>query len=119
MLYVKYVIGSSLNIFLYIYYSTLSLNTYKQIFEIIDERWETQLHRPLHAAAYYLNPHCHYNDNFRAAEMKHGLYTCLEKMVPDLAERVKIDLQLDAFKNGLGLFGKESAVMTRTKKSPG
>ncbi|XP_044955032.1 uncharacterized protein LOC123405398 [Hordeum vulgare subsp. vulgare] len=65
---------------------------YKKIFEIIDDRWETQLHRPLHAAAYYLNPHCHYSDNFRAAEVKCGLYTCLEKMVPNLAERVKIDL---------------------------
>ena len=108
-----------LHIFLYIYYSIFSLNRYKQIFEIVDERWETQLHRPLHAAAYYLNPHCHYSANFRAAEVKRGLYTCLEKMVPDLDERVKIDIQLDAFKNGLGLFGMESAIMTRTKKSPG
>jgi hypothetical protein len=40
-------------------------------------------------------------------------------MVPDLDERVKIDIQLDAFKNELGLFGMESAVMTRTKKAPG
>jgi hypothetical protein len=31
-------------------------------------------------------------------------------MVPDLDERVKIDIQLDAFKNGLGLFGVESSL---------
>ncbi|XP_028093325.1 uncharacterized protein LOC114293451 [Camellia sinensis] len=29
---------------------------YKRIWEIIDTRWDLQLHRPLHAAAYYLNP---------------------------------------------------------------
>ncbi|CAO2821035.1 unnamed protein product [Amaranthus hypochondriacus] len=29
---------------------------YKPILDIVDERWANQLHRPLHAAAYYLNP---------------------------------------------------------------
>ncbi|VYS68273.1 unnamed protein product [Arabidopsis thaliana] len=29
---------------------------YKMAFEIIDRRWDIQLHRPLHAAGYYLNP---------------------------------------------------------------
>jgi hypothetical protein len=52
--------------------------------------------RPLRSAAYYLNPHFHYRP-----------------------ERVKIDLQLDLFKNVRGLFGMEYAVMTRSKKSPG
>ncbi|XP_057988990.1 uncharacterized protein LOC110663940 [Hevea brasiliensis] len=29
---------------------------YKHIFEIIDARWSVQLHHPLHAARYFLNP---------------------------------------------------------------
>jgi len=29
---------------------------YKKVWKIIDTRWNLQLHRPLHAAAYYLNP---------------------------------------------------------------
>ena len=29
---------------------------YKKVWEIIDKRWDYQLHRPLHAAGYYLNP---------------------------------------------------------------
>ena len=29
---------------------------YKEIFEIIDRRWEIQLHQPLHSARYFLNP---------------------------------------------------------------
>ena len=35
---------------------------YKEIFKIIDRRWEVQLHRPLHAAAYYLNPEFFYDN---------------------------------------------------------
>ena len=40
-------------------------------------------------------------------------------MVPDVNERVKIDLQIDAFKSARGLFGIQNAIMTRKKKSPG
>jgi hypothetical protein len=29
---------------------------YLHLWRIIDERWNKQLHRPLHAANYYLNP---------------------------------------------------------------
>ncbi|WOK98033.1 hypothetical protein Cni_G06742 [Canna indica] len=31
---------------------------YKKVWKIIDERWDYQLHRPLYAARYYLNPRC-------------------------------------------------------------
>ena len=30
------------------------------IWAIIDERWKNQLHRPIHAAGYFLNPRYHY-----------------------------------------------------------
>ncbi|KAH1193448.1 hypothetical protein GmHk_19G054496 [Glycine max] len=39
--------------------------SYEPIWKIIDERWDHQLHRPLHAAAYYLKPHSHYEPCFR------------------------------------------------------
>ena len=29
---------------------------YKKVWKIIDTPWNLQLHRPLHAATYYLNP---------------------------------------------------------------
>ena len=29
---------------------------YKKVWKIINTSWNLQLHRPLHAAAYYLNP---------------------------------------------------------------
>ncbi|GFZ14644.1 transducin/WD40 repeat-like superfamily protein [Actinidia rufa] len=33
---------------------------YEDIFKIIDHRWDIQLHRPLHAAGYFLNPEFFY-----------------------------------------------------------
>ncbi|CAO2826127.1 unnamed protein product [Amaranthus hypochondriacus] len=94
-------------------------NNYKPIFDIVDERWADQLHRPLHAAAYYLNPQFQYSPTFQAsADIKIGLYNCLQRMVPDADERLKIDLQMDAFKNARGLFGLSTAIMIRTKKNP-
>ncbi|GFY88794.1 hypothetical protein Acr_06g0007340 [Actinidia rufa] len=78
---------------------------YEPIWDIIDKRWESQLHHPLHVAAYFLNPHFHYSPNFQPdAEIKIGLYNCLVRMVPDANERVTIDLQMDAFKSARGLF---------------
>ncbi|CAO2834788.1 unnamed protein product [Amaranthus hypochondriacus] len=38
-------------------------------------------------------------------------------MVPDAEERLKIDLQMDAFKNARGLFSLSTAIITRTKKN--
>ncbi|XP_074274145.1 uncharacterized protein LOC141597770 [Silene latifolia] len=92
---------------------------YKPVWDIIDERWEAQMQRPLHAAAYYLNPQFQYSPDFKSsADVKMGLYTCLERMVSDPEERTRIDLQMDAFKNARGLFGLPTAINTRTKKTP-
>ena len=35
------------------------------LLQAIDARWELQLHRPLHAFAFWLNPHYHYNTDYR------------------------------------------------------
>ena len=87
------------------------------IWNIIDARWELQLHRPLHAVAYYLNPHYHYNFNFKVnANIKIGLYQCLERMMPNAIEDCKIDLQLELFKDAKGLFGIDAAKTARDKK---
>ena len=93
------------------------LYSYIPIWNIVDARWELQLHRPLHAAAYYLNPHYHYNPNFKVnANIKIGFYQCLEMMVPNASERCKIDLQLESFKDAKGLFGIEAAKTAKDKK---
>ncbi|KAJ0080482.1 hypothetical protein Patl1_24494 [Pistacia atlantica] len=92
---------------------------YREIWKIIDTRWDFQLHRPLHAAAYYLNPKYHYDPNFNPdKEVKIGLYKVIEKIYPDVETRVEVDAQLDKFKRGVGLFGMDMAIITRDKKQP-
>ncbi|XP_052724958.1 uncharacterized protein LOC128194155 [Vigna angularis] len=96
--------------------------SYEEVWRIIDARWDNQLHRPLHAAAYFLNPHFHYEPNFRSddgGEVKEGLYFCMRRLIPDMAERRKINLQIVEFHNARGLFGMEDAKECRKELNPG
>ena len=79
-----------------------------------------QLHRPLHAAGYYLNPSIHYDPSFEpGSDIKLGLYTCLQRMDPEFSDRKKIDVQLEKFKQAKGLFGIEAAILARNTKQRG
>ncbi|KAI8540876.1 hypothetical protein RHMOL_Rhmol08G0019000 [Rhododendron molle] len=92
---------------------------YEKIWNVIDTRWDYQLHRPLHAAAYYLNPKFQYSETFKAdREVRKGLYTTIERMYPDMDTRLIIDEQLEKFKNAEGMFGMDMAKLTRDKKQP-
>lgn len=92
---------------------------YKEIWEIIDEKWDVQLHRHLHAAAYYLNPRCHYDPGFsNHPEIKLGLFHCKDKLILDPEDRVKADLQCSVFHNKEGFFGFNQAKLTFDKRSP-
>ena len=87
------------------------VRNYEPIWKIIDQRWNNQLHRPLHATAYYLNPQLHYEPNFRNndAEVKEGLYICLRRLVNDVVERTKMNLQLTDFHYSRGTFSVDNA----------
>ncbi|KAF1874144.1 hypothetical protein Lal_00041589 [Lupinus albus] len=93
--------------------------SYLPIWEIINQRWDTQLHRPLHAASYYLNPKLHYDPNFKAdIEVKRRLYDCLTRMVGNMEEIGKIDDQHEDFKNKYKFFGSPIAIAgIKTKTS--
>ncbi|KAL6545254.1 hypothetical protein OROGR_009128 [Orobanche gracilis] len=84
---------------------------YKTFFEIIDNRWDVQLHQPLHAAAYYLNPEFYYtNGNVENdKEVSIGLYKCLERMVDEDVQD-KIGDQLELYKRAKGFFGLRMAI---------
>ncbi|XP_058772012.1 uncharacterized protein LOC131645828 [Vicia villosa] len=88
---------------------------YAPILKIIDERWDNQLHRPLHATTYYLNPQFHYEDDFKDedAEVKNGLFSCLNRMVNDVNERNKILKQMTDFHYARSMFGCEAAKNSR------
>ncbi|XP_028557074.1 uncharacterized protein LOC110108718 [Dendrobium catenatum] len=93
--------------------------SYREIWDIVDARWEVQLHRHLHAAAYYLNPQFQYSEKKSSnPEVKLGLYHCMERLIPEQADRELADLQLVLFRNKEGFFGLNAAKTTISKRSP-
>ena len=95
---------------------------YKEIFAIIDRRWECQLHHPLHAAAgHYLNPEYFYANpriDFDP-EVVGGLYKCIERLSEDEVVVDKISSELFIYKRAEGLFGMKAAIRQRITLSPG
>ncbi|XP_042375950.1 uncharacterized protein LOC121969771 [Zingiber officinale] len=93
---------------------------YRSIFELIDKRWNIQLHRPLHAAGYFLNPECFYSnsDIENDTEVMEGLYKCISRLVRGEDLQDKITNQLEKYKKAEGLFGLPMTIRQRTLKSP-
>ena len=91
---------------------------YGPIWDIIDRRWQNQLHKPIHAAAYYLNPAYRFRDDFKAdEEVLSGLYTVISKMSPNSTD---ILLEMDAYNNASGaIFSSPICKEGRTKLQPG
>ena len=94
---------------------------YKEIFNIIDKRWEIQLHRPLHAAGYFLNLKFFYDkpEIERDAEIMSDLYKCILRLTRDPAKQEKVVAEVSLYTNAHGLFGNELAVRTRKTRAPG
>ncbi|XP_039036468.1 uncharacterized protein LOC120173343 [Hibiscus syriacus] len=93
---------------------------YKEAFEFIDRRWDCQLHRPLHADGYFLNPGLYY-DNLKTSneEVMTGLIDCIGRLTSNLQMQDKILDELEIYKNARGLFGIAMAIRMRKTKSPG
>ncbi|XP_059077299.1 uncharacterized protein LOC131876323 [Cryptomeria japonica] len=88
---------------------------------IIDRRWTNQLHQPIHAFAYFLNPKFYFSDSFRAdEEVMAGVITCIDKMTPDPELRDKVLDELEIYKSAEGrLFSSQLAIDRRGKQQPG
>lgn len=94
---------------------------YVEIFEIIDERWNCQLHRPLHAAGYYLNPMFYFDNPHieQDEEVKNGLYACIAKLARNGEEEDAIHRELSKYTSCDGLFGLPVAKRQRKLLAPG
>ena len=92
----------------------------KEIFKIIDARWECQLHQPLHAAGHFLNPKFFYgNLNIEFdEEITSGLYSYIGKLIVDQDVQDKIMDELSLYKRAEGLFGNPMAIRSRSTKAP-
>eukprot|EP00253_Pinus_taeda_P013621 PITA_13621 len=94
---------------------------YGPIWAIIDERWNNQLHRPIHAAEYFLNPRYHYKAKKSGAlrgEVRDGLIDCIDRMIPLESDQLEIHRQATIFSNASGTFGKNLAKIAREVDEP-
>jgi len=94
---------------------------YQEAFAIIDQKWNCQLHRPLHVAGHFFNPELFYDNPQMEfdSEVIRGLYDCIHKLVGNLEVEQKIMLELHAYKTANGMFGSPITVSMRQTTSPG
>ncbi|XP_049934775.1 uncharacterized protein LOC126410236 [Nymphaea colorata] len=92
---------------------------YMPIWKIIDKRWTGQLHQPLHAAAYYLNPAIRFSPTFKKdREVMHGLLDCINVLVEDSTEQDAVHNELDLYDSCFRNMGLPAAVRARTTMRP-
>ena len=94
---------------------------YMPLWDIINERWDKQVHSPLHAAGYFLNPTYFYDKTkfSEDGEVGRGLMTCIERMNPDQGVQSRITSQLQDYRTPSKLFAFTNAIRERTKMLPG
>ncbi|KAH1213233.1 hypothetical protein GmHk_14G041232 [Glycine max] len=93
---------------------------YKDVFAIIDKRWNCQLHRPLHAVAHFLNPKFFYENTDLEFDFKvtNGLFDCIKKLIPQFDVQQKILAKLHLYKISVEHFGSDFAMAQRKTHSP-
>ncbi|XP_019451757.1 PREDICTED: uncharacterized protein LOC109353851 [Lupinus angustifolius] len=92
-------------------------NKYKGVFKIIDEIWNCQLHRPLHAVGHMLNPEYYYANRSMEfdPEIIGGLHACLHKFAPNTQTEFMILKEMQTYKGSSGMFGSPTAITMRTE----
>ncbi|KAL0399788.1 UNVERIFIED_CONTAM: hypothetical protein Sradi_2322100 [Sesamum radiatum] len=92
----------------------------KKNIDIIDARWDIQLHRPLYAAGYYLNPEFYYSNPSveQDKEVMGGLFKCIERLIPDGDMQDKLIEELAFYKKAEGFFGIPMAIRQRSTRAP-
>ncbi|KAL8161316.1 hypothetical protein V2J09_012805 [Rumex salicifolius] len=78
----------------------LDMAKYKDIFEIIDKRWECQLHHPLYATGYFLNPEFFYAnpEEAQCEEVRQGLYDVIRNQAWNSNQHDKIMEEISVYK---------------------
>ncbi|XP_057836733.1 uncharacterized protein LOC131046914 [Cryptomeria japonica] len=90
------------------------------LWRIIDRRWTNQLHQPIHAFAYFLNPKFYFSDSFKAdEEVMAGVIASIDKMTLDAELRDKVLDELEINKSAEErLFSSQLAIDRRGKQQP-
>ena len=79
------------------------------------------MHRPLHAAGYFLNPEFFYaNPNIaQDGEIMTGMYNCISKLVSSIENQDEITSEMTIYIKVEGLFGLSLAVRQQATRAPG
>ncbi|XP_021901767.1 uncharacterized protein LOC110817506 [Carica papaya] len=93
---------------------------YMPIWDIINRRWNTQLHSSLHDAAAFLNPSIFYNQNFKVdLKMRNGFQEAMIKLATTDNDKIEITKEHPIYINAQGALGTDFAIMGRTLNTPG
>ncbi|XP_054810023.1 uncharacterized protein LOC129311656 isoform X2 [Prosopis cineraria] len=93
---------------------------YLPIWDIIDRRWNRQLHSSLHAAAAFLNPSIFYSPNFKMdLRMRNGFQEVMLKMATTDIDKMEITKEHPIYINAQGALGTDFAILGRTLNAPG
>jgi hypothetical protein len=89
--------------------------------KILDNRWDVQLRKNLHAAGYWLNPSCRFSSEYENHETTtSGMLDVIEKYAYDSRDlRTKLTAEMRAFRSCEGSFGRQTAIEDRTEVLPG
>ena len=95
------------------------ITKYHHVFQIINKRWECQLHRPLHAAGHYLNPEYFYSNPeiVQNEKIVTCLHRCIERLVKNIETQDKISDELIKYREAEGTLGIKMAIKHRNLKS--
>lgn len=92
----------------------------KTFLDVVDKRWQHQLHSPIHAAAAYLNPSIQYNPEVKfLGSIKEEFLAVLDKLLPTPDLRQDITTQIFRFRKAQGMFGSNLAREARSTAFPG
>lgn len=92
----------------------------KTFFDIVDQKWQSHLHSPLHSAAAFLNPSIQYNPEIKfLGSIKEDFFRVLEKLLPTPELRRDITNQILLFTRATGMFGCNLAKEAIDAVSPG
>ncbi|XP_058727094.1 uncharacterized protein LOC131598519 [Vicia villosa] len=88
--------------------------------KILDNRWDAQLRKNLHAAGYWLNPSCRLGPEYeKNKSTTQDLLDVIEKYAYDSKDlRSKLTAKMASFKNCEGSFGRTIAVENRDEVLP-
>lgn len=95
---------------------------YGPIWEIIDQIWNNQLHRPAHTTGHFMNPRYHYKAmeaRYLTGEVRDGLIDCIDRMIPKETDQLEVHKKITFFNRTTCTFGKNLARISRESDEPG